>query len=63
MNKISITLHTFLGTEKITQGKHSKYSVHFVQWGINKSSGGKDNLFYATDDKQKGYIGTWLKIH
>ena len=27
-----------------------------------KGSGGKDILFYTTDDKQKGYMGTRLKI-
>ena len=31
----AMILHTFLGTEKMTQKKHSKYSVHFVQSGIN----------------------------
>ena len=54
MNQISIILHIFLGTAKMTQNKHSKYSVYSVKWGMIKSSGGQDTLSYTTDDKQKG---------
>ena len=53
MNQISIILHTFLGTAKMTKNKHSKYSVHSVQWGKIEGSDRKETLFYTTDDKQK----------
>ena len=32
----AMVLHTFLGAAKMIQNKHSKYSVHSVQRGINK---------------------------
>ena len=32
-----------------------------MQWDINKRFGVKDTLFYTTDDKQKGHMGTPVK--
>ena len=40
-----------------------KYSVHSVQWGINKRFWCKRHLIYTSDDKQTGYMGTRLKIY
>ena len=55
----AMIMYTFLGTAKMIYNKQSrsKYSAHSVQWGINKVLE-KRHLFYSTDHKQKGHMGT-----
>ena len=59
MNQICI----ILGNSKNYLEQINFLSIVFIpcNGAYIKGSGGKDTLFYTTDDKQKGYMGTPVK--